>query len=247
MPFSQRHSNVLWDDVLRPAIERAGLKGLRADEVFWPVMIVSRIWELTAAANVIIADLTSSNPNVFYELGLAHACKKPVVMVRDSTVDLPFDVGHLQVVSYDRADPFWGEHLASTVTAALQRAIASPNDWVPPSFLQVAPGSEVEPVSAVGKRLRELEAEVAALRANAEQARIGMSPAETRAGRQSDTREEGPFAQGIPLATDLLVAGYSMDAAAGVLRSEGYDDSDANMLVRAARRGLQTDKRTLRR
>ena len=46
---------------------------------------------------MLVAELTSRNPNVFYELGIAHALKKPVVLVSATEDDVPFDVRHIRV------------------------------------------------------------------------------------------------------------------------------------------------------
>ena len=50
-----------------------------------------------SAAKVLVAELTMRNPNVFYELGLAHALKKPVVLVSSNEDDVPFDLHHIRV------------------------------------------------------------------------------------------------------------------------------------------------------
>ncbi|HEX3745946.1 MAG TPA: hypothetical protein VHW09_18520 [Bryobacteraceae bacterium] len=65
--------------IYRPAIEAANLEPHRADDLFRPSTIVNDIWAYTRKAKLLLADLTGKNPNVFYELGLAHALAKPVV------------------------------------------------------------------------------------------------------------------------------------------------------------------------
>ena len=49
---------------------------------------------------MIVADLTSANPNVFYELGLAHALKKPVILITQSIADIPFDLKSYRLLEY---------------------------------------------------------------------------------------------------------------------------------------------------
>ena len=71
-----------YEKIYRPAIEKAGLRPVRADaEIFATGKIMDQVWSGINAAKVLVAELTSRNPNVFYELGLAHAMKKPVVLV----------------------------------------------------------------------------------------------------------------------------------------------------------------------
>ena len=60
---------------------------------------------------MLVAELTSRNPNVLYELGLAHALKKPVVLISSNEHDIPFDVRHIRVIYYNMNDPFWGSKL----------------------------------------------------------------------------------------------------------------------------------------
>ena len=62
-----------YQDIYCPAINAAGLEPHRADDLFRPSTIVTDIWVYTKKARLILADLSGKNPNVFYELGLAHA------------------------------------------------------------------------------------------------------------------------------------------------------------------------------
>ena len=66
--------------IYEPAIKKAGLRAVRADaDIFGTGKIMDQIWSGINAAKVLVAELTTRNPNVFYELGLAHAKEKPVV------------------------------------------------------------------------------------------------------------------------------------------------------------------------
>jgi nucleoside 2-deoxyribosyltransferase len=58
------------------------------------------IWKQINQAKVVIADLTFKNPNVFYELGLAHAIGKPVVLIAQTIDDIPFDLRSVRIVIY---------------------------------------------------------------------------------------------------------------------------------------------------
>jgi hypothetical protein len=71
-----------------PAIKKAGLRAVRADaDIFGTGKIMDQIWAGINAAKVLVAELTTRNPNVFYELGLAHAKEKPVVLVSSNEGD----------------------------------------------------------------------------------------------------------------------------------------------------------------
>jgi hypothetical protein len=68
-----------YQQIYIPAIKEAGLEPIRADELFTTGSVVEQIWEQIEKAKVLLADLSGKNANVFYELGLAHAARKPVV------------------------------------------------------------------------------------------------------------------------------------------------------------------------
>jgi hypothetical protein len=97
-----------YEKVFKPAIEKAGLLPVRADaEIFGTGKIIDQVWRGINAAKVLVAELTTRNPNVFYELGLAHALRKPVVLISSNEADVPFDLQHIRVIYYDVSDPFW--------------------------------------------------------------------------------------------------------------------------------------------
>lgn len=66
------------------------------------------IWKMIQEAKVLVAELTEKNANVFYELGLAHALGKPVVLIADNLGDVPFDLQSLRVIIYNKNDPASG-------------------------------------------------------------------------------------------------------------------------------------------
>ena len=126
MPFASPlgdHYGLIYE----PAIRNAGLKAVRADDdIFATGKIIDQVWTGIGAARVLVAELTSRNPNVFYKLGLAHALKKPVVLVSSNEADVPFDVRHIRVIYYDVNDPFWGEKLIAKVAENVLSALKNP-------------------------------------------------------------------------------------------------------------------------
>jgi hypothetical protein len=59
------------------------------------------VWSAINAAKVIVADCTGRNPNVMYEIGLAHAIGRHTILISQSIDDVPFDLRHLRVIVYD--------------------------------------------------------------------------------------------------------------------------------------------------
>jgi hypothetical protein len=130
MPFAAPLGNY-YEKVYKPAIEKAGLKPARADaEIFGTGKIMDQVWSGINAAKVLVAEMTTRNPNVFYELGLAHALKKPVVLVSSNEGDVPFDLKHIRVIYYDVTDPFWGTKLLDKVAENILSAIQNPEEAV---------------------------------------------------------------------------------------------------------------------
>lgn len=128
MPFSKPIGDY-YSKIYEPAIIKAGLKPIRADnDIFGTGKIIDQIWSGITNAKVLLADLTNRNPNVYYELGLAHALKKPVVLVCSNEEDVPFDLKHIRVIYYDMTDPFWGNKLIDKVAENILSAIANPNE-----------------------------------------------------------------------------------------------------------------------
>src|SRR5262249_32283809 len=90
-----------YERVIRPAIEEAGLACVRGDEIFTRQMIIEDVWTSIRQARVIVGDISGANPNVLYEIGLAHALGKPIVLINRSRDDVPFDLHSVRYHYYD--------------------------------------------------------------------------------------------------------------------------------------------------
>lgn len=161
-PFSTWHDRY-YEEVYCPAVEEAGLQPARADDLFLPSAIVNDIWNYVTTAKAMLADLTGKNPNVFYELGLAHAVGKPVVLITQSLDDVPFDLRQLRVIPYDIRDPQWAEVLRKAITQYLREVLEAPEQAILTPFLREHPSNQPS-VPEDEKRLLSLEREVASLR-----------------------------------------------------------------------------------
>src|SRR6266496_326250 len=130
MPFADPIGGY-YELIYEPAIKKTGLTPVRADtDIFGTGKIIEQIWAGLKRAKVLVAELTGRNPNVLYELGLAHALQKPVVLISSNEEDVPFDVRHVRVIYYDMNDPFWGEKLIAKVAENVASALANPSDAV---------------------------------------------------------------------------------------------------------------------
>jgi nucleoside 2-deoxyribosyltransferase len=74
----------------------------RVDEQNYEGSILERIYNQIAKADLIIADMTGRNPNVFYEVGYAHALNKPTILLTQDSNDIPFDLKHYPHIIYEK-------------------------------------------------------------------------------------------------------------------------------------------------
>jgi hypothetical protein len=98
--------------LLRRCCELEGVHAIRGDDLFTPTDILDDIWQGIAGADFVIADITRRNPNVFYELGMAHAIAKPVVILSQFDADLPVDLATRRVIRYERSELVKGQDAA---------------------------------------------------------------------------------------------------------------------------------------
>lgn len=101
MQFGE-HYDTVYRDVIQRVANDAGYKAHRADDVYGPGLILADIIRDIVESDLVIADITPKNPNVFYELGYAHALGKPTIPLSERGPDrLPFDVSGYRCIFYD--------------------------------------------------------------------------------------------------------------------------------------------------
>ena len=110
----------LYAEVIRPVCEELQFAAYRADDVFRPGLILQDIIAGLVESDVIIAEITPTNANVFYELGYAHARNTPTVLLARRNGTLPFDISGHRVIFYD--DSIRGK---PEVETALRRHLSS--------------------------------------------------------------------------------------------------------------------------
>ena len=163
MPFGGWFDDY-YTKIYKPAIEGAGLEAKRADDLYRPSTIVHDIWSFTKRSKLVLADLSGKNPNVFYELGLAHALAKPAILVVENMDDVPFDLRALRVISYDKNLPYWGEELRKKIGTAIGEVLEAPVQSVLPAFLDVKDSSNRATVTQYEKDIIGLRQDLEMLR-----------------------------------------------------------------------------------
>jgi nucleoside 2-deoxyribosyltransferase len=115
MSFASEFGDV-YELGIKPACEGAGADCARVDEQIFLESILERIYGEIERADIVVAEMTGRNPNVFYETGYAHGLSKPVVLLTKTVDDIPFDLRHYPHVAY-------GNSIA-TLKRELQRRLA---------------------------------------------------------------------------------------------------------------------------
>ncbi len=99
MPFDELRRPV-YDDHIKRVASGLAVSVARADDFFSAHSVIADVWAGIFSAKVVIADCSGRNPNVFYEIGLAHVLGKPVILITENPDDIPFDVRHIRFIHY---------------------------------------------------------------------------------------------------------------------------------------------------
>ena len=127
----RKHSDDVLRHIVRAAASRFGFEAIRADEIAKPGIITSQVIEHVVDSPIVIADLTGHNPNVFYELAIRHAIRKPFVQMIRKDEGIPFDVATARTVVYE-LDLDGAANAADEVARHIQSLIDDPSDLETP-------------------------------------------------------------------------------------------------------------------
>lgn len=87
--------------IIKPAVEELGITCIRGDEVHESGLIDKSMYTLLVHADLVIADITTYNPNAIYELGIRHASKPfSTIIIQDELASIPFDLNHNKIFKY---------------------------------------------------------------------------------------------------------------------------------------------------
>lgn len=104
MPFRVELAPI-YEDHMKPVAKKLGLTISRGDDFFTAHQVMTDIWNGICNAKAVIADCTGRNPNVFYEIGMAHTVGKPVVLITQVSDDVPFDLRSIRYIQYRYTPP----------------------------------------------------------------------------------------------------------------------------------------------
>jgi hypothetical protein len=98
MPFDAGFNEVY--ESIRHAADNVGLRCRRADDIWENAAIIQDVVALIDRSRIVVCDCTGRNPNVFYEVGIAHTLGREVILITQNDSDIPFDLRHLRYVHY---------------------------------------------------------------------------------------------------------------------------------------------------
>lgn len=145
-PFDGGKFDKRFRDTFQPAIEAAELEAYRVDRDTGAEVLITSIEDGIRSAAVCLADITTDNPNVWYELGFALATNKQVVMIcsNERAGKFPFDIQHRQITKYGTDSSSDFESLKGMITRRLQAAISRDA-----SLRQIAAAEPVAPMDGL--------------------------------------------------------------------------------------------------
>ena len=117
-PFDNDKFDKRFVDIFKPAIEKSGYEAYRIDKDLSVRIPIDDIEKNIIESQICFAEITSDNPNVWYELGFAFACEKDVIMVcsDERSGKFPFDIQHRHVITYKTSSKSDFESLEDTIT-----------------------------------------------------------------------------------------------------------------------------------
>lgn len=101
---TRKRSDLVLKYVFQPPLEESGYEVIRADKIDNPGMITTQVIDHVVNDDLVIADLTENNPNVFYEIAIRHAVSKPFIQVMQVGEKIPFDISDLRTIIFDYKD-----------------------------------------------------------------------------------------------------------------------------------------------
>ncbi|MEP7251526.1 MAG: tetratricopeptide repeat-containing protein [Ginsengibacter sp.] len=153
-----------YNALIKPVVEGKGLECIRADEIKYSGSIDIPMYQELLTADVVVADLSTANPNAVYELGLRHALRpRTTIVISEQQLSYPFDLSHIFITKYktlgDSIDYFevvrFQKILGDLIDTVLKSDVPdSPvytflNDLIPPSLKEQAQKISMDVTEAV--------------------------------------------------------------------------------------------------
>src|SRR5882672_2955652 len=118
--------NRTYANIIKPAVTEAGHACIRADEIIHSTVIDKPMYDNLLEADLVIADLSTSNANAIYELGIRHALRpQRTIVMAEINFSFPFDLNHLSILKYEHLGKDIGFNEVMRVRKILKDKIAT--------------------------------------------------------------------------------------------------------------------------
>jgi hypothetical protein len=122
---ARKRADQVFKHIIEPVVSALGYSAKRADEMGLPGVITGQLLAAVADSDLLVADLTDHDANVFYELAIRHACQRPVVQLIDSAQRPPFDLADMRTIHLDIHDLDSAEDARRQLEDQIERANTS--------------------------------------------------------------------------------------------------------------------------
>lgn len=171
---TRKRSDIVLKYVISPAAEHCGYAALRADQISEPGLITSQVIQHIIDDPLVIADLTERNPNVFYELAIRHALRKPLVQIIKRGEQIPFDVAGTRTIPVDHRDLESVEEAKQEIVRQIESLERKPQEIETPisvaielQILRQSENPEERSLAELVSSLSEIKTEISNLQKNA--------------------------------------------------------------------------------
>jgi hypothetical protein len=131
MPFTEV-SDEVYNFLFKPPLLELGYEIRRADNFFDTMKVMTEIYTAIKQSTIILCDVSGRHPNVFYELGLAHAIGKPTIVVTDDIKTVPFDLRGFNVLVYNISSEISVSDFKISLKEVIKKTEKSKDIWPPP-------------------------------------------------------------------------------------------------------------------
>ena len=164
---TRKRSDLVLKHIISPAVEQCGYDPLRADQIAEPGLITSQVIQHIIDDPLVVADLTERNPNVFYELAIRHALRKPLVQIINRDEQIPFDVAGTRTIPVDHRDLDSVEFAKGEIVKQIDALEKTPHEIETPisiaielKFLRQSDNPEERSLAEILSSLTEIKAEL---------------------------------------------------------------------------------------
>lgn len=166
-----------YEHIIKPAVEKTGYRCIRADDINHSGMIDLHMYRMLLIADLVIADISTTNANALYELGIRHALKnKTTIILSEDKTPLHFDLNHIATIQYEHSGEdisiTESKRMISRLTAVIQGA-TSGSDPDSPVYTHLPklrmPVLDQEEVKAIIEEAQSIENTWSKLLGNAEE------------------------------------------------------------------------------